>query len=609
MTRSLLPALLALVLSSVPGCGPERPDTPTFPTQLELGGDLAARVALTERRLQSHPYDPAFVVQDVVRDESRRRRFEEYEGDVSGRLLGAWSTLSRLTGRRPARLDSLAELILRRQTDAGWFGLDQRAEGFDFWGRQNFGHGRLLVGLVQYARLSGDQAVLRAAEKLGDYFVATVPLWTTEHAENPWSVARGTNGERAPANRLHFIKTHQTSVLEGLMMLYALSPKPDYLETGKAIVALFPEFGHFHAHSFLNTLVGVTMLYRHTGEPAYLDLVLETYWRHILPHGVPADGGIPEWFPDDGRTEGCSITDWVRLNLALWEVTRDAVYLDQAERAWLNALNFHQTGNGAFGHAHVTPTGYASPYSEAWWCCLMHGLVAYSALAEHAVAEFGDDLWVNFYTPLSAQLRDREIRVETAYPAEGDIRILPRRSGPAAVHLRIPGWADGFEVRVNGDRADAALRGGYAMLSRTWSPGDTLSLRLPISFRAEDSRGNALLALREPGDDLYTATLFHGPLLLGLDTRHNDAAPDHLTVPLRGAAPVAGEPGPFTVPGSHYRFTGLYGSRTGEALLAPLAEHTGYAPWTDTLQHFVRNGEEPIQRVAVQTRFQVKVAG
>ena len=68
-----------------------------FPTNVQLDGDLARRIALTERRLQSHPFDLDFIVQDVARTEGKRRRFEEYEGDVSGRLLGAWSYISRLT--------------------------------------------------------------------------------------------------------------------------------------------------------------------------------------------------------------------------------------------------------------------------------------------------------------------------------------------------------------------------------------------------------------------------------------------------------------------------------------------------------------------------------
>ena len=175
-----------------------------FPTNVQLDGDLARRIALTERRLQSHPFDLDFIVQDVARTEGKRRRFEEYEGDVSGRLLGAWSYISRLTDRHPARLDSVAAGVLQHQSPEGWFGIDQRGDNFDQWGRQNFGHGRLLVGLVQYYKLSGNPAAIIAAEKLGDYFVATIPGWTTAYEEHPWKKSGKIDWKSSTSNRLHF---------------------------------------------------------------------------------------------------------------------------------------------------------------------------------------------------------------------------------------------------------------------------------------------------------------------------------------------------------------------------------------------------------------------
>ncbi len=578
-----------------------------FPINVQLDGDLAQRIALTERRLQSHPFDLDFIVQDVARTEGKRRRFEEYEGDVSGRLLGAWSYISQLTDKHPAKLDSVATRVLKYQSPEGWFGIDQQGDNFDQWGRQNFGHGRLLVGLIQYYKLSGNPAAIIAAEKLGDYFVATIPSWTTAYEEHPWKKSGKIDWKNSRSNRLHFIKTHQTSVLEGLMLLYAISPKPVYLDAGRQIVGLFPAFGQFHSHSYLNTLVGITMLYQHTGEDRYLELLRHIYWQEISPRGVPADGGICEWFPSDHRSEGCSITDWVRLNFKMWEITREAIYIEQAERAWLNGLNFHQTGNGVFGHATLTPVGYTPDYSEAWWCCLMHGLFAYAEVVGHAAAAEGDDLWFNLYTPMSFELQGRKVRVETSYPAAGEITVMPGATGPLSVHLRIPAWVEHFEVHINGEAADGEMDNGYFVITRAWQREEKITLNFPVGLRVEDLHGNSLLDMRTPGDYLYPAFLFHGPLMLGIDRHYNHEFPESLTFTVDADHTLPFTPGPFATRGTHYQLPAQFNGRQGTAILVPLSEQTGYSSWTDTLQNFRRNGEKPIQRAALQTRQQIRI--
>ncbi len=213
------------------------------PQNVIISGDFANRIHLTERRLQNDPFSIDLIVEDVARIPEKKRRFEDYEGDVSGRYLSAWSYLSRLLNQRPAKLDSVAEAILKYQTPEGYFGLQQMHDGWDEWGRQNFGHGRLLLGLLQYYKLSHDERFLQAAEKLGDYFCKTVPKWTTLYPDNPYRFPdlRKLNWKDGTSVRRHFIRTHQTSILESLMMLYQVTHREKYLATAKSIVLLFPE--------------------------------------------------------------------------------------------------------------------------------------------------------------------------------------------------------------------------------------------------------------------------------------------------------------------------------------------------------------------------------
>jgi DUF1680 family protein len=72
-----------------------------------------------------------------------------------------------------------------------------------------------------------------------------------------------------------------------------------------------------------------------------------------------------------------------------------------------------------------------------------------------------------------------------------------------ALNLRIPAWAQGASVAVNGKR-EAAQAGSFARLQRKWKDGDRLEVELPMAARLE------------PVDAQHpeTVALMAGPLVL-----------------------------------------------------------------------------------------------
>ena len=588
-----------------------------FAQNVKLNGELAQRIALTERRLQHHPFSLEFIVQDVARIEGKLRRFEDYEGDVSGRVLGAWSYICRLLNQRPEKLDAIADKILKHQKPQGYFGRNQQGEGWDKWGRQNFGHGRLLVGLVEYYKLTKEKRFLTAGEKLGDYFVRTIPKWTTEYSDNPWTdTSSEIDWQDNQSVRRHFVKTHHTSVLEGLMLLYEISPKRQYLDTAKKLVDLFPSFGQYHSHSYLNTMVGIAMLYRQTGTAEYLDRLERDYWRHIIRYCRRPDGGVCEFYTLDLNTEGCSLADWLRLNLQMWQLTKEAVYIEQAERVWFNSLNFHQTHNGAFGHAALSPNGYDIQYHQAWWCCLMRGLFAYAEIVNYTFAADQNNLYINFYTPMTCQVivNDTPVHIEmnTAYPGKGDVKIKfsPKNKIKFTARLRIPRWADNYKATVNGNPVTKPAAKNILSVTRQWQKGDVLKLEFPIQLRLEDEKGNQVLEQRSFGDYYHSAYFFHGPLILGADSERNPKLPDSIILNLskhhRFTEVMSN---PYSISQAHYKLPAQIGLEKSEVILVPISESTGYGNWTDKLEGFLRNGSRPIQHPCVQIRHNVKIIG
>ena len=72
------------------------------------------------------------------------------------------------------------------------------------------------------------------------------------------------------------------------------------------------------------------------------------------------------------------------------------------------------------------------------------------------------------------------------YPFDGAVKFELESSKPAefAIHLRIPGWADGALISINGKRESSSVAAGqFAMLRRTWKNGDRVEVDLPMKLR------------------------------------------------------------------------------------------------------------------------------
>src|SRR5205085_12020135 len=100
-----------------------------------------------------------------------------------------------------------------------------------------------------------------------------------------------------------------------------------------------------------------------------------------------------------------------------------------------------------------------------------------------------DGVYVNLYhkSELNWHLESGtglKITQTTNYPWSGDIRlnINPDRAATFTVYLRWPAWAASADMQVNGQPVQSPdfKRGSFVPISRSWNPGDTVTLSLPL---------------------------------------------------------------------------------------------------------------------------------
>ncbi len=222
-----------------------------------------------------------------------------------------------------------------------------------------------------------------------------------------------------------------------------------------------------------------------------------------------ADFELPN---DRAYAETCAAVGGIFWNARLLAATGDARYADWLETALYNgALAGVSPDAGAYFYANPlaadpqpTPDDQGGVHSsgaqptvgghtrQPWYdtaCCPPNIARLLLSLPGYAYGLSAGALWVHQYLPgrVEAVLPDGgsiTLRIATCYPWDGDVDLVVEDApqGPVELRLRIPSWAEGASLEVDGS-CEALKPGTYAAIRRVFSTGTTVCLRLPMDVR------------------------------------------------------------------------------------------------------------------------------
>jgi hypothetical protein len=300
--------------------------------------------------------------------------------------------------------------------------------------------------------------------------------------------------------------------------------------------------------------------------------------RFITDEALWISGGVGFYFNRPEENEACADADWLRLNLALWHTTGEARYLDLAENVLVNQLYFAQVDSGAFCYLRGLQNRAGATFDV---CCSHHAPRAMWEAMRYLYTVEGYGVWVNLLLDGSARLRlgeaeelSLDLETQVCYEPAAVVLTVALRAAPAeavALHLRVPCWAGGASVAVNGQTARGSVDDGYICLDRHWGPGDMVKVRYPRLIRPR--RGQRL------GQHVLNpdaVAVFYGPHLYCAVDRWNAEVNLHLT---RVAESPAHPHGDFAATGSNRLETdgiSASGSRV-RLILSPVYDLGGVA--------------------------------
>ncbi|WP_440902576.1 beta-L-arabinofuranosidase domain-containing protein [Actinosynnema sp.] len=267
-----------------------------------------------------------------------------------------------------------------------------------------------------------------------------------------------------------------------------------------------------HANTQVPKWIGAAREYKATGTTRYRDIATNAWNITVAAHTYVIGGNsqaehfrapnaIAAHLATD-TAEACNTYNMLKLTRELWLLEPSkAAYFDFYERALLNHLIGQQNPADAHGHTcyftGLNPGHRRGRTGPAWgggtwstdystfWCCQGTGIETNTKLADSIYFRDGTTLTVNLYTPSVLTWSERGITVtqSTTYPV-GDttsLTVTGGASGSWTMRLRIPTWTSGATIAVNGAPQNVtAAPGSYASLTRSWTSGDTVTLRLPM---------------------------------------------------------------------------------------------------------------------------------
>ncbi len=312
-------------------------------------------------------------------------------------------------------------------------------------------------------------------------------------------------------------------------------------------------------------LLSVWRAWEVTGDESLRDAVLA--WYAFLdancrqPYGVTMMDEEWGWSSAKRGTETCDVAAETFTRINILAATGDGKWGDDVERAQFNAAPacvsrdfrrhvYFQLPNraGLRGEAAAMscPNDHQCEYRESkqWPLCCVAALnrilpnyiqAMWMKTADGGVAAttYGPCTFATTLEGGRAAITER-----TDYPFSETIEIVAEEAPDAAFPLwvRVPGWCDAPELRLNGSPIDAGpAQKGFWRIERVWRKGDVVRLTFPMKPRVEVVRDRIDFGRRR-------AIVSLGPLLMAYPypAKDDNAVDGDPAEPVLDVASVAG---------------------------------------------------------------------
>ena len=374
---------------------------------------------------------------------------------------------------------------------------------------------KIMAGLLDMHVLTGNADALEVCEGMAK--------WA---GSDFWGI-----GVISAEQRQRMLRTEYGGMNEVLVNLAAVTKKNRYLDAARLfeqpsfldpLAERRDELQGLHANTHVPKIIGAARMYEVTGDRRYREIA-EYFLEEVLTARSYVIGNTSldeHWRTEPGKLGGtlgwtnaecCVAYNLMKLERIVFGWTAETRWMDAYERSLFNCRLGTQNADGLKQYFFPLASGYWRAYNspeESFWCCTGTGVEEFAKFTDTIYFYRGSEVFVNQFIASTLDWKSEEISIQqsTSFPSEQGTTLKVNCARPhlRTIHVRIPSWTSGAEVKINERSLEAvADPGSYLAIRRVWQDGDTLTVRLPMELRQESL----------PGDASVTAVLY-GPLVL-----------------------------------------------------------------------------------------------
>jgi DUF1680 family protein len=379
------------------------------------------------------------------------------------------------------------------------------------WSHEHYCAGHLMQAAVAQVRCTGDRGLLDVAIRFADHLVETFGEDRRHDVDGHPVVEMGlVELFRETGNRSYLELARYFVEARGHGLMESYGKEPTYFSDRVPVREQTTVEGHAVRAVYL--AAGAADVAVELGDQELLE-ALTRQFDHMLATKTYITGGLgsrwdweafgdPYELPTDrAYAETCAAIGGVQWAWRMLLATGKPLYADVAERMLYNGflggvslrgaeyfyVNPLQMRDGAHADENRSPA-----HGRRGWfdcaCCPPNIMRTLSSLDGYLATSDDDGLQLHLYAPsdVTAEIGGGSARVsvDTEYPWNGRIRVRVDETpgGEWTLSLRVPVWADGATLTVDG-REESVDAGSYATARREWSAGDTVELLLPMPVR------------------------------------------------------------------------------------------------------------------------------
>ena len=400
-------------------------------------------------------------------------------------------------------------------------------------GHELYNIGHMLQGAIAYYRATGDRRLLDAGIRFVDDFLmpnygpAPKKPIVSGHPEIEMGLIElyRITGDKRQLDLAGYI-------LGGDDRLQLPERRTIYMFSGTPFTARAKLEGH--AVRSMYACCGATDYYMETGDPTYL-ATLNKLWNDMTTTKMYVTGGVGsrsdgEAFGDAYELpnfraygESCAAIGNMMWNWRMLAVTGDAKFTDVIERALYNGINSGMSLDGTL-YCYRNPLAFdpstGDKIRNPWYdvtCCPPNLERTFGSLPGYFYSTSADGIYVHLYdnSELNWHLENGtglKVVQKANYPWEGgiEIAVTPAQPTDFTFYVRIPGWTDHAQVKVNGKPVAGVTPGQYLPIQRRWSPGDVIHVSLEIVPQVIEANPRV-------ADDSGRVAIQRGPLIYCLE--------------------------------------------------------------------------------------------